>query len=84
MGTTLRSLLDVTIVYPAGVPTFWDLLSRGIPRIVARVREIPLGSEWFTGDYQEDAAFRGRVHAFVRRLWEEKDEEIENVLGEHA
>jgi 1-acyl-sn-glycerol-3-phosphate acyltransferase len=81
MGWTLRSFLDVTIVYPGGRPTFWELLSRGVPRIVARVREIPIGPEWFTGDYQEDAAFRGRVHAFVRRLWEEKDEEIERILA---
>lgn len=81
MGHTLRSLIDVTIVYPGGRPTFWDLISRGVPQIVAHVREIPFGTEWFTGDYQEDAAFRGRVHAFVRKLWEEKDDEIERVLA---
>ncbi|MGE5347230.1 MAG: acyltransferase, partial [Acidithiobacillales bacterium] len=34
MGKSLRSLLDVTIVYPDGRPTFWDLVSRGLPRVV--------------------------------------------------
>ncbi len=81
MGPTLRSLLDVTIVYPAGRPTFWDLLSCGVPRIVVRARELPIPSDWFTGDYQEDAGFRERVQADVRRIWEEKDAEIGRVLA---
>lgn len=82
MGPTLRSLLDVTIVYPGGRPTVWDLLSRGVPRIVVSVRELPIPPDWFTGDYQEDAAFRERVRADVRRIWEAKDEEIERMLAE--
>ena len=81
MGPTLRSLLDVTIVYPGGRPTFWDLISRGVPRIVVAARELPIPSDWFTGDYQEDAAFRDRIQADVRKIWEEKDAEIERVLA---
>jgi 1-acyl-sn-glycerol-3-phosphate acyltransferase len=84
MGETLRSFLDVTIVYPGGRPTFWDLISRGVPQVVARVREIPIPPEWFTGDYQADAVFREGVQTFVRRLWEEKDAEIGQVLAATA
>ncbi|MFI5179879.1 MAG: acyltransferase [Thermoanaerobaculia bacterium] len=80
MGSTLRSLLDVTIVYPGGRPTFWDLISRGVPRIVVRVRELPIPPDWFTGDYQGDARFRERVQADIRKLWEAKDAEIEGIL----
>jgi 1-acyl-sn-glycerol-3-phosphate acyltransferase len=81
MGEGLRSLLDVTIVYPDGRPTFWDLISRGVQRIVVCVRELPIPTEWFAGDYQADAAFRERLQADVRKLWEEKDGLIEEVLG---
>ncbi|HUM03655.1 MAG TPA: acyltransferase [Thermoanaerobaculia bacterium] len=81
MGEALHALLDVTIVYPGGRPTVWDLLSRGVPRIVVRARELPIPSEWFTGDYPEDAAFRERIQAAVRRIWEEKDAFIESVLS---
>ena len=81
MGPTLHALLDVTIVYPGGRPTVWDLLSRGVPRVVVRARELPIPSEWFTGDYQEDAAFRERVQANVRKIWEEKDALIESLLA---
>jgi 1-acyl-sn-glycerol-3-phosphate acyltransferase len=82
MGDTLRSVVDVTIAYPDGRPTFWDLLSRGVPRVVVRAREIPIPAEWFTGDYQEDAAFRERVQALIRGIWEEKDALLSDILGE--
>lgn len=84
IGESLRSLLDVTIVYPAGPPILWDLISGGLPQIVVRVREIPIPSEWFTGDYLEDASFRERVQTAVRRIWEEKDAVIESVLAASA
>jgi len=81
MGDTLRSVVDVTIAYPAGRPSVWDLLSRRLPRVVVRAREVPIPAEWFTGDYQEDAAFRERVQTVVRGLWQEKDVEIEGLLS---
>ncbi len=81
MGPSLRSLLDVTLVYPGGTPTFWDLISCGIPRIVVSARELQIPADWFTGDYQEDPAFRERFQVDVRRIWEEKDAGIENVLS---
>ena len=82
MGDTLRSIVDVTIAYPDGRPSVWDLLSRGIPRIVVRAREVPIPAEWFTGDYQEDAAFREGAQALVRGIWQEKDALLSRVLGE--
>jgi 1-acyl-sn-glycerol-3-phosphate acyltransferase len=34
MGPQLAGIVDVTIVYPHGSPTFWDLISRGLPEVV--------------------------------------------------
>ena len=39
MGGRFHSLLDATIVYPDGAPTFWAFLCGRVPRIVVRVRE---------------------------------------------
>ena len=77
MGPQLAGIVDVTIVYPHGSPTFWDLISRGLPEVVVRVRERAIPNEWFEGDYVEDAAFRGSVQAWVRELFLEKDAEID-------
>ncbi|MBK9088884.1 MAG: acyltransferase [Holophagales bacterium] len=84
MGAQLKGLVDVTIVYPYGAPTFWDVISRGLPEVVVRVRERAIPEEWFTGDYTEDAAFREGVQAWVRALFREKDAEIASILASRA
>ncbi|MHB8800405.1 MAG: acyltransferase [Thermoanaerobaculia bacterium] len=81
MGPQLDGIVDVTIVYPHGSPTFWDVISRGLPEVVVRVRERAIPSEWFEGDYVGDAEFRESVQARVRELFLEKDAEIEAILA---
>ncbi len=80
MGRQLAGIVDVTIVYPHGSPTFWDLISRGLPEVVVRIRERELPATWFDGDYAEDGAFRESVQVWVRTLFREKDEEISSLL----
>ena len=81
MGPQLAGIVDVTIVYPCGSPTFWDLISRGLPEVVVRIHERPIPEDWFTGDYAEETAFREGVQAWVRTLFREKDEEIASILA---
>ncbi len=81
MGPQLAGIVDVTIVYPAGSPTFWDLISLGLPAVVVRVRTREIPVEWFTGDYAEDASFREGVQGWVRELFGRKDAEIEDLLA---
>ncbi|MBK9795091.1 MAG: acyltransferase [Holophagaceae bacterium] len=80
MGERFDALLDVTIVYPGGVPSFWDLLSGRMQRVVVRVRELKIPPELLGGDYEGDPAFRGRMQAFVQGLWAEKDAHIEEIV----
>lgn len=81
MGAQLAGLVDVTIVYPHGSPTFWEAISRGLPEVVVRVRERAIPEEWFQGDYAEDAVFREGVQAWVKNLFREKDAEIGAILA---
>lgn len=81
MGPQLAGIVDVTIVYPGGSPTFWDLISLGLPSVVVRVRAREIPPSWFTGDYAEDASFREGVQGWVRELFREKDAEIEALLA---
>ncbi|MGD9388562.1 MAG: acetyltransferase, partial [Gammaproteobacteria bacterium] len=81
MGDILHRLLDVTIVYPGGAPSFWDMCCGRLKRVIVRVRvyEIP---DWAKhGDYQEDEAFRARLQAWLGELWHAKDGEIERLLA---
>lgn len=80
MGERFHSLLDVTIVYPGGVPTFWQFLCGQVPAVVMRVRQLPIPADFCSGDYALDAAFRRRFHHWLADLWAHKDAQIAELL----
>lgn len=82
MGERFQSLVDATIVYPGGAPTFWQFLCGRSPRIVVRVREVPIPAAFCTGDYAGDKAFRVAFQRWLAQLWEDKDRQIDELLGQ--
>ena len=80
MGERFRSLLDATIVYPGGIPTFWDFLCGRVPRIAVSVRELPIPEDFAASDYATDPAFRRRFQRWLTALWEEKDRQFDELL----
>jgi len=72
MGEALHAILDVTIVYPEGPCTLMDLIAGRVHDIRVHVRERPIDAG-LIGSYDEDAAFRGRVKAWMNALWRDKD-----------
>jgi 1-acyl-sn-glycerol-3-phosphate acyltransferase len=80
MGEQFHSLVDVTIVYPAGAPTFWQFLCGRMPRVIVRARQVPIPPEFCRGDYEGDSAFRATFHRWLEELWAEKDRQIEALL----
>jgi len=80
MGDALHSILDITIAYPQGRPTFGDLFADRIPKVRVHItqREIPV---WLArGDYQNDAATRQQAQVWINTLWAEKDERLARML----
>ena len=82
MGDKFQAILDVTIVYPHGVPTFWQFLCGRVPRLVVRVRRLPVPRHLMGADYGGDAAVREAFGQWVQTLWREKDEQITSLLGD--
>lgn len=74
MGDALHAILDVTIVYPAGACTMMDLIAGRVREVRVHVRERPIGPD-LIGSYDDDPAFRGRVKAWMKELWADKDAE---------
>ncbi len=72
MGDALHAVVDVTIVYPQGTCTMMDLIAGRVRDIRVHVRERQIAPE-LVGSYDEDPAFRGRVKAWMRALWSDKD-----------
>lgn len=79
MGEQLRSLVDITIHYPDGSPSFWDLLSGKIRKVVVRANTRPIPAEFLGRDYQNDLVFREEFQAWVSNLWAEKDQLLEQL-----
>jgi 1-acyl-sn-glycerol-3-phosphate acyltransferase len=79
-GERLNALLDITIVYPDGSVGFWEFLCGDVRRVIVDVREITIPSEFYDGDYESDAKFRGRYHRWIASLWAEKDARISALL----
>jgi 1-acyl-sn-glycerol-3-phosphate acyltransferase len=80
MGEILQSVVDVSIVYPGGIPTLMDLIAGRVAEVRVRIRERPIPVDLIAGDYENDATFRERFQAWVNTLWVEKDAEIAEML----
>jgi 1-acyl-sn-glycerol-3-phosphate acyltransferase len=81
MGEQFRSLVDVTIVYPGGCPTFWEFLCGRTPAIEVRVRQVPIPAEFCRSDYTGDDRFRARFQRWLEEIWRDKDLEISRILA---
>ena len=84
MGTQFHSLIDATIAYPGGAPTFWQFLCGHSPHVVVRLRRLPIPEEFCRADYGADSAFRRRFHHWLSDIWAEKDAQLAQLLGERA
>ena len=80
LGEKFSSMLDITIVYPDGIPGFGDFLCGKVKRITVRMRTIEIPKTLLKGDYENDQAFRDSMHKWVQKLWREKDKQIQALM----
>jgi len=80
LGEKFSSMLDITIVYPDGIPGFGDFLCGKVKRITVRMRTIEIPKTLLKGDYENDQAFRDSMHHWVQELWREKDKQIQALM----
>ncbi|OGR02926.1 MAG: hypothetical protein A2284_11320 [Deltaproteobacteria bacterium RIFOXYA12_FULL_61_11] len=82
MGTLLDTVLDLTIVYPDGEPSFWGFLSGRCRRVVVDLRRLETPSWIGTRSYRDDLDYRRDFQHWLRAHWAEKDRRIEAMLAE--
>ncbi len=80
MGEQFEALLDVTIVYPHGTPSFTDLICGRIDAVIVRVQQRPIPPEVLGSDPIADKAYRQRIGTWVEQQWAEKDALIDELL----
>lgn len=76
MGDALHTVVDVTIAYPHGKPTFVDLFADRIPEVHVHAREREIPSALVTGNYEKDPAARVQAQSWVNAIWQEKDDRL--------
>ena len=82
LGPILRDVLDVTIVYPEGDASLWDVCCGRVTRIVVDVRRRGMPVRQAAGDYIADGDFRGRFQDWLSALWAEKDARLAQSFAE--
>jgi 1-acyl-sn-glycerol-3-phosphate acyltransferase len=82
LGEKFHSLLNITIVYPDGIPTFWEFLSGKVKRVIVRFQTMEIPRVLLHGDYADDKDFRVTFHRWVQQLWQDKDEQIHLLMKE--
>ena len=84
LGDRFDAVLDVTLVYPDGAPTFWQVLSGGLTHVVVHVEKLAVPGELAGGDYGRDPALRGQMQQWIGERWEAKDRLIAETLTARA
>lgn len=84
LGEQMDDFLDMTIVYPDGIPEYMDLWRGNIRRVAVDIRKVSVPDWVIQGDYQHDAAYKEAFKQWVDTLWQEKDARIAHTLNSYT
>ncbi|MCV2366189.1 acyltransferase [Paucibacter sp. DJ1R-11] len=73
MGDQFEAMLDVTLAYPDGTPSFWDLLCGRCGRVRVYVQQRPIPAELVGGNPMADKRLRAGISMWIKRQWSDKD-----------
>jgi len=80
MSGTLDKMVDVTIVYPQGIPSFWQFISGQVASVKVNVALNEI-DENLIGDYENDMAFKQNFQQWVNQRWADKQTLINSMKG---
>jgi 1-acyl-sn-glycerol-3-phosphate acyltransferase len=82
LGEQLDSLIDMTIVFPTPDLTIWDFVNNRVPWIAMSARRVHIPNELITPAITEPGPEREAFKAWIGKIWQDKDREIERILLE--
>lgn len=82
MGDAMETLVDVTIAYPGGAPSFWDFVCGRVSEVRMEIHTHPIPDALKGRDYAKDAEYRRQLKDWLGNLWREKDQRLERMLAE--
>lgn len=86
LGADIDGILDMTIVYPDGIPSYSDLWKGNIKRLGVDVRYIQMPPALFNaiedGGYENDEAIKAQMFAWLEDIWQQKDNLITTMIAD--
>ncbi len=86
LGSEIDGILDMTIVYPDGIPTYSDLWKGNVKRLGLDVRYIDMPKSLFIsveqGGYENDDAIKAELFNWLADIWQQKDQRISAMLAD--
>jgi len=84
MGEKFGAVLDITLIYPAGTPNFWQFLQGRVPKVVVQARTLPVPPLQPLQAQRSEQWLRDTCQLWVNQLWAEKDLQISKKLTKMA
>lgn len=81
MGEHLSKIVNITIYYPNGIPTFGDFICGKVNNVRVHIEVNDIDSS-LKGDYFNDRAFKINFQKRVNRIWQDKDSTIDMLIKE--
>ncbi|MBS3804632.1 MAG: acyltransferase [Oleiphilaceae bacterium] len=82
MGDAMEELVDVTIAYPAGAPTFKDFICGRVSSVKVHIDIVTIPEHLKGRDYASDAEHRRNVKEWIKSIWTEKDRKMARMMAE--
>lgn len=86
LGADIDGILDMTIVYPDGAPTYSDLWKGNIKRLGVDVRYIEMPDDLLVtmqdNDLANDPVTKAKFFDWIATTWQQKDQRITDMLAD--
>ncbi|MDO4896920.1 MAG: acyltransferase [Moraxella sp.] len=85
LGDKIDGILDMTVVYPDGVPEYGDLWQGKITRLGVDIRHLPMNDGLLTalkrGEYDQNPDVKNVLFAWLDAVWQAKDARIDEMMA---
>ncbi len=79
---TMQELIDVTIFYPQGVPTFWQFVSGQVRKISVRAHVSHIDAGLRGKDFRTNSKAKQQLRAWLESVWARKDALLDELEGQ--
>lgn len=79
LGDRIHQVLDVTIVYPNGPPSFWHFICGKCPEVRVEISSRPVPAALLEGHEELPTAAKESLRSWVDELWSNKDRRIDEL-----